>query len=90
VSTKVHEKRIPYDPDIHINHGKEMSAKEAIYLCKFHEVDGIKAISYALGRPETNLSVKLTDFKNTGAYGHLRNAEFWGFQEDEMKWGKSQ
>lgn len=77
--------RIKYHPKLHPNHKKKMTVRELIYLCKYHECDGLRAMSYVLGKPEASLTNQITRMKEEGTYRFYRDANFYGFKEDEMK-----
>lgn len=75
--------RIKYHPDLHPMHRKPFTRNDLIYLCKFHEIDGLRTISLALGRPETALATKIGKLKSAGLYEQYKKE---AFIEGEMDW----
>jgi hypothetical protein len=64
--------RILYHPEYHTEHGKPYSEEDLEYLCKFCQVDGLKIMSWALGRPETSISNKLRELKKSGKFTYYQ------------------
>ena len=64
--------RIKYNPDFHPNHGKQFTDEEKAYMCRWHEIDGRRSISYALGRTEGTIASMITTLKNKGKYDYYK------------------
>lgn len=74
--------RMLYNPEFHFSHGKPFSESDLEYVCKFHEVDTLRAISFAVGKTETSVANKISQLKRTGKYGYYKRLnKYWGFVE---------
>lgn len=73
-----------FNPAIHTRHKKKITFAEKVYMCKFHDIDGLESLSYALGRSELTIARRITDYQNQGKYWFYKNCPFNGFQEDEL------
>lgn len=58
--------RMKYNPEIHFNHGAKFTSEELAYLCKFYNVDGPIALSYALGRTQATIIRKYNQLDKNG------------------------
>jgi len=65
--------RMMYNPKYHPNQGKLYTIDEMIYLSKYSDIDGLKSMSYALGKTETSISNKITLMKVSGQYDFYRS-----------------
>lgn len=71
--------RMRSHPLYHPNNGKPWTKEELIYISKFWEYDGMRDMSFALGRNETACASKVVWLKQTGAYWRYKNYEGdWG------------
>lgn len=64
--------RMRYHPDYHHSHKKPFTEADLEYLCKFWEVDHRRTLSFALGRPETSLAMKVSALKRKGLYEYYK------------------
>lgn len=67
--------RIQYHPDFHPNQGKRYTLDELIYLCKFYETDGSRSMSFALGKTEAMIEIKVQSLKSSGQYEYYKNMD---------------
>jgi len=65
--------RMLYHPKYHPNQGKPFTESELEYICKFHEVDELRTISFAIGRTEVAINGKIMDLKRKGQYEFYKN-----------------
>lgn len=66
-------RRIKYHPELHPRNGTQWTEDELEYLCKFHKIDTLVDISFALERAEASLAGKLTALRKNGKYEYYRN-----------------
>lgn len=64
--------RMGYSKDFHSRHGKEWTAEELEYLCKFYEIDGPFTISLALERTEMTILTKVHQLRRIGLFDHYK------------------
>lgn len=69
--------RMMYHPDFHPNHKKPFTEEEMEYICKFYDIDGPRAISFALGRTEKTIMTKINTLKKSGLYEKYRNSNYY-------------
>lgn len=62
-----------YHPSYHPNHGTRFEEKELIYLCKFWEYDNWRDMSFALGRTEKTLALKVSKLRKNGRFEIYKN-----------------
>lgn len=62
-------------PVYHPRTGKPWTLEEMIYLCKFHEYDGMKDISFGIGRAEKACQQKLVYLRKSGEYWKYKDFE---------------
>lgn len=55
-----------YDKSYHPNHGKAWTTEEVNYLIKFYKYDGLRSISFGLGRTETCVQQKILMLRKRG------------------------
>lgn len=67
--------RMDFHPDYHPNNGKPYTAEEYEYICKFSDFDGLRSVSYALGRTEKSIAVRLQMIKRDGKVGYYKRLE---------------
>lgn len=65
--------RMKYHPDFHPNHGKPFTTDELIYICKYHDVDDPRTLSFAIGKTEHTIASKITRLRHDGKYDMYRN-----------------
>jgi hypothetical protein len=65
--------RMQYHPDFHPNHGKPFKLDEIIYICKYHQTDDIRSLSFAVGRTEHTVASKITSLRKDGLYWKYRS-----------------
>lgn len=65
--------RVMFHPALHPNTGKPWTEDELEYLCKFHMVDGLELMSYALGRTHMAINQKLVQLRKEGKYEYYRS-----------------
>lgn len=63
--------RMNYNPSFHKRH-VPWTLEDLEYLCKFHEVDGIKTIALALERTEKTVGNMIYRLRKTGQYEQYR------------------
>jgi hypothetical protein len=64
--------RMLFHPDFHFSSGA-FTEEELIYLCKFYEYDEPRTVSFALGRTENSIGVKVAKLKKQGLYEYYKN-----------------
>ncbi|MEK3935957.1 hypothetical protein MKY41_11570 [Sporosarcina sp. FSL W7-1349] len=64
--------RMKRHPDYHFAQGTPIQLEELIYLCKFHESEPARTISFALGRTESTLQNTVSRLKRDGMYDDLK------------------
>ncbi len=70
--------RLPYDPVLHPNHKKPWTASDLEYLCKYYELDGMRYMSYALGRTEGTITEQIKRLKQSGKFEYYKNLnKYW-------------
>ncbi len=65
--------RMLYHPEFHPNHKKPYTEEELEYLCKFWDFDDRKTMSFALGRPETSISTKVTELMKQNKFLYYKH-----------------
>jgi hypothetical protein len=60
--------RMEYHPEFHPNHGKPFTLDEIIYICKFHGIDEVRTISYAVGKTEHAIATLISRLRREGLY----------------------
>lgn len=65
--------RMQYHPDFHPNQGKRLTLDELIYICKFHSVDDIRTLSYAVGKTEHSVASIVTRLRRDGSFEKYRS-----------------
>lgn len=65
--------RIRFNELLHFNQGELWTEDDTKYLCKYHEIDGLKSISLCLGRTSKSVAEKLLKLKKNGKYDYYRN-----------------
>lgn len=66
-------KRLMYHPEFHPNNKKSYTEEELEYLCKYWEHDHRQVMSFALGRPETTLQMKVHKLRKEGLFDYYKN-----------------
>lgn len=61
-----------YDERIHHNQGKRWTNEELEYICTFAEYDGLRSLSFAIGRTEKTIASKLSDLRKAGLLDYYR------------------
>ena len=64
-----------YNPLYHAPKGKPWTTEDLVYLCKYHDIDGIKKISLALDRTPRTCGSQIGNLRTSGMYQHYRNWE---------------
>ena len=64
--------RVKYNPEFHFNSGKELSDYEKAYLCYYWDWDGVKGLSYSLGKTEAALQTLIKKMKKNGDFEHYK------------------
>lgn len=67
--------RMIYHPDFHPNKGKPYTMEELEYICKFCDFDGLRSMSFALGRPEASVANMLSKIKREGKLGYYKRLD---------------
>jgi len=65
--------RLLYHPVLHPNHKKPYTESELEYLCKYWEVDGMKTMGMAMGRPEHSLATKINLLRKDNLFDYYKN-----------------
>ena len=65
--------RMKYHPEFHYAHGLPFTNKELEYICKYHDVDDLRTLSFAIGKTETTIANKLSQLKKSGRYEYYKN-----------------
>ncbi|MBW7475925.1 hypothetical protein K0T92_14360 [Paenibacillus oenotherae] len=76
--------RMKYHPEFHFNHGKPFTLDEKIYLTKYYELDGPRAIGFALGRTEHTVMNIVCNMRKSGEwkrYASLSDDEWLSITE---------
>jgi hypothetical protein len=64
--------RMLYHPDYHPNNGKRYTEEELEYICKFCHHDDIRALSFAIGKPETGIATMINKLRKEGKFGYYK------------------
>ncbi|AYE35279.1 hypothetical protein [Clostridium septicum] len=68
--------RIKYNPKFHAKSGTPWSYEDEKYLIDWYEIIGIEELSFALERPEANISSKIYKLKREGKIKRNRKGKF--------------
>lgn len=68
--------RMNYHPDFHPNHGKHFSLSERIYVCKFHGIDDLRSLSFAIGKTEHAIATQISSLRQAGLYEKYKAMPF--------------
>lgn len=72
--------RMKYHPEIHFSHGKPFTEVELEYICKYHEVDDLKTLAFAIGKTEMTVATRITLLKKEGKFQYYRRLnKHWGY-----------
>ena len=66
-----------YNPDFHPNHGKPFTLYDRAYMCYYYDIDGRVNVSLALGRTESTIASKMTEYKRKGWDKHYK--QLWEY-----------
>jgi len=70
--------RMKFHPDYHFTHGQPFTESELEYICKYFEADGLKMLSFAIGKTEKAISNKLSQLKKSGSYEYYKKLnKYW-------------
>lgn len=64
-----------FNPLYHAPKGRPWSTEDLTYLCKYHDIDGLKKISLALDRTPRTCGSQLGNLRASGRYDYYRNRE---------------
>lgn len=67
--------RPKYNPNKHLNHGKEYTTKELRYICKNYGYGKVREIADTLGRNENSIRRVAQRLKKTGEFEKYANDE---------------
>lgn len=69
---------LKYNPEFHPNYKKPYTLEDLEYLCKYYEVDGLKSISLALGKPPQAIRSMISRLKKSGKFDFYKNLNrYW-------------
>lgn len=66
---------LKYNPLYHVEKGQKWTTDDLTYLCKYHDIDGLKKIGHALGRTPKTCASQLGNLRVSGMYDYYRNRE---------------
>lgn len=67
--------KMMYHPDFHFAHKQRMTEAGLEYLCKYHGVDELRILSFALGKTERTLATKINELMKDGRYEYYKNLD---------------
>lgn len=71
--------RLKYHKEFHFSHRKPFTESDKEYICKYHDFDDLRTLSFAIGKTETAIATLISKLKKSGKFRYYQKSnKYWG------------